>query len=207
MNQECAELIERWPLILDFALPEHSNVVVVGAYKGLAMEALANLYPTCRIAGFEPQSWAFEEANERLADYPNARVANIGLGVKDDLLDMGEWHTDAASFVNTGPDSRLHNAQYIGEADKCLRDIAGFEHIDLMICNIEGYEYTLIPYLRDKGWLTRIDRLAVQWHLFPQQDLDEDIMNAEIRDLQDEDSFLLLHDSRPTWTYFVKDLD
>lgn len=206
MNKDVEELIARWPLIKDFQLPDNADVVVVGAYKGLAMEALAELYPTSKISGFEPQSWAFEEANSRLVNYPNARVANIGLGVEDQLLDMGEWHTDAASFINTGPGSREQGTGYIGEADKCLRDIAQVTHIDLMIVNIEGYEYKLLPHLRSKGWFNSIERLAVQWHLFPEQGFDEKYMNQDIDRLIVLDDYLLRRDERPAWTYFVKDL-
>lgn len=206
MKLEIEELIARWPLIKEFKLPEEANVIIIGAYKGLAMEALADLYSNVHIAGFEPQHWAWEEATERLKNYPNLRVLNMGLGIKDDLADMGEWHTDGASFINTGPGSREHGTARLIEANWALTEFVKFEHIDLMMINCEGYEYYLIPYLRDKGWLDKIDRLAVQWHLFPQYDLDHDLMDAEIEDLITKDNFLLHYDERPTWTYFVKDL-
>lgn len=204
MNQEVAQLIERWPLILDFKLPENANVVVVGAYKGLACEALLQLYPTINIAAFEPQSWAYEEAQTRLRDYYNAIVYNIGLGTENALLDMGEWHTDAASFVNTGPGSREQGTGYIGEADNLLK-MTSFEHIDLMIMNIEAFEYTLIPYLRQIGWLDKIDRLAVQWHLgLGSEPKFEKDVDKEIFDLYDKDHFIIKYDERPAWSYHVK---
>lgn len=204
MNQEVIDLIQRWPLIKEFKLPENANVVVVGAYKGLACEALMELYPTINIAAFEPQSWAYEEAQTRLRNYFNVIVYNIGLGVENALLDMGEWHTDAASFVNTGPGSRLQGTGYIGEAGNLLK-MAGFEHIDLMVCNIEGYEYLLIPYLRQIGWLEKIDRLAVQWHLGLGSDpkFERDVDNY-IFDLYEKDFFTLKIDERPAWSYHVK---
>lgn len=204
MNQDVIELIERWHLIKEFKLPEEANVIVVGAYKGLAMEALMELYPNINLAGFEPQPWAYEEAQTRLRDYYKAIVYNIGLGVENALLDMGEWHTDAASFVNTGPGSREQGTGYIGEADNLLK-MVGFDHIDLMIMNIEGYEYQLLPYLRKIGWLNRIDRLAVQWHMGLGNDpkFERDIDN-EIFDLYEKDLFTLLIDERPAWSYHVK---
>lgn len=202
MKDDVSELIDRWPLIKEFKLPEGSNVVVIGAYRGLAMEALLELYPTINIAGFEPQPWAWEEAQERLRGHYNAIVYNIGLGVEDAMLDMGEWHTDAASFINNGPGSRSQGVGYVGEADRLLK-MAGFEHIDLMICNTEGYEYHLIPYLRDKGWLDRIDRLAVQWHWFPDLGYTPERMDAEIVELW-KDHFMMAKDERPAWTYFIK---
>src|SRR3989304_10112589 len=103
------QLIKDWPLALQFDLPEDSVVVVAGAYRGLVMELLRHLYPTCKLWGFEPQEWAAHDAAERLRKFdPRVpwSILPYGLGVEDATLQLGEWHTDAASFIHTGPGSR-----------------------------------------------------------------------------------------------------
>lgn len=205
MTNEVAELIERWPLILEFKLPPDSNVIVVGAYRGLAMQALADLYNPAQIVGYEPQSWAAQEATERLLDYPNCQVIPFGLWPDNytGLKPMGEWHTDACSFVNTGPGSRDQGTGAVMDANLALAAIEFSNHIDLVVMNIEGGEYELIPYLRKHGWLRRIDRLAVQWHYGLGSDPkdDSDVLE-EMEGLKDY--FELIKDERPAWTYFVK---
>lgn len=205
MNPDCEELIERWPLIKKFDLEPGANVLVVGAYRGLAMEALANLYPECSlIVGFEPQGWAAEDASERLKPYPICLVFDEALGTEAGEFPMGEWHTDACSFVNTGPGSRERGRGWMVDADQFLRGPL-YQTIDLMIVNIEGYEYKLLPYMHEHGLLDRVKRLAVQWHwgLGPDP-MDSHDMDDHIDRLLVEDNYKLVHDDRPAWTYMEK---
>lgn len=210
MNSDVVELIERWPLIKEFKLPEHSNVIVVGAYKGLAVEAIDQLYHPSQIVGYEPQMWAANEASARLDSRSNCTIIPFALwaGMAPvGNIPMGEWHTDACSFINTGPDSRQQGSGLAMDADLALSTLGFDQHIDLMVMNIEGFEYLLLPYLRLKGWLQKIDRLAVQWHYGLGSDpKDDNDVVEEMYKLVNYDSFILRHDERPAWTYFVKDL-
>lgn len=204
MNSDIRELIERWPLVKEFNLPEHSNVIVVGAYKGLAMAAIDELYQPDQVIGYDPQIWAANESLETLDHRGNCVVIPFALWAgpaPTGRIPMGEWHTDACSFVNVGPGSREQGFGSAMDANLAL-DILDFKNkIDLMVMNIESYEYHLIPYLREKGWLKKIDRLAVQWHL-NFGGFTEDNMNSEIDKLVSEDLYNLEIDERPAWAYF-----
>lgn len=197
------QLVVDWPLCQRFDLPLGATIVIVGAYKGRAMDLLAHMHPQyAKIVGFEPQLWAAQEAGERIQNRRAMWVHGVGLGMKTEFgLPMGEWHTDAASFVNTGPGTREQGHGVIMEADAALA-MAEVEHIDLMVMNIEGGEYDLIQHLQAKGWLTKIDRLAVQWHLYGDTAVAEKIMDGMIRGLGAYYDLDL--DERPTWTYHVK---
>lgn len=212
------ELVENWPLCLDFGLPAGATAVVVGAYQGKVMELLCRLYPVAKVVGYEPQPWAYTSCLKRLTGWRTTwdggypLLFPFGLATTDLRdVDMGEYHTDAASLVNV--DAREKGLGNFMDAAQALRRLFFYvkevpsedDRIDLMVMNIEGYEFALLPYLRKTGWLARIDRLAVQWHLFPDLEVEgrpltEAVMSDEIA-LLAYDGFRLVHDRRPAWTY------
>jgi hypothetical protein len=82
-------------------LDTESVAVVAGAYEGVTMRFIAELYG-CHVLGFEPQEWAVERANKRLhedAHFTKATVFRHGIGAEDGVLPMGEVGTDAASLA------------------------------------------------------------------------------------------------------------
>lgn len=203
MNPEVEGLLERWPLIKEFDLPQDSKVVVIGSYKGLAMEALDDLYHPARLIGFDPQLWACEEAVTRLEGRSNCEIITVGLWPGDlpSTMRMGEWHTDACSFVNV--DSRQQGEGQVVDADQAFQTL-NEPYFDLVVMNIEGMEYQLLPYLRQHDWLIAFERLAVQWHWFPDLGLTPEKMDQEIKTLRELDEFQLAVDERPAWTYFKR---
>lgn len=142
---------------LDWPLWPDSVVVEVGGYKGRWALQIAERY-TPLLYVFEPQPWAFQTLCEVLGE--QAEVLPYALGVEDAHLPMGEWETDGCSFVSEREPSGMGR----------MREIAGAFHeleidqVDLMLVNIEGYEYTLIPHMLDRG--IHPDRLMVQFHTF-----------------------------------------
>ena len=141
---------------LDWPLTQDSIVVEVGGYTGRWALQIAERYG-CMIEVYEPQPWAAAVCAEVLRPY-TATVLPWGLGVRDETLPMGEWGTDGCSFVKDGGGEI---AQLV-DATTVLPD-----RIDLMLMNIEGYEYTLIPYMLDNGILPQ--RLMVQFHPFTEE--------------------------------------
>jgi FkbM family methyltransferase len=145
---------------IDWPLERHSVVVEVGGYTGRWALQIAEKYHP-RLFVFEPQPWAAAVARAVLGDM--AHVYNVALGDQDTTLPMGRWETDGCSLVN------VTGSQEVGQ----MREIGGMlgptqcqisNHIDLMLMNIEGYEYTLLPHMLDVGILPK--RLMMQWHLF-----------------------------------------
>lgn len=162
-NEEVDALVRDWP-----QLTEDSVVFEVGAYKGRWACDIYDKYK-CHVYAFEPQDWACEilrdEAVSRFRVYP----FNFALGNKSQVLNMGEFGTDGCSFVNTGEGSRE-------QGKGMMRDVREFvtthsiDHIDLMLINIEGYEYQLLRYLITTGVIHTIDALCIQWHTFADED-------------------------------------
>ncbi len=143
---------------IEWPLDKDSTVVEVGGYTGRwALQIARRYWP--RLFVFEPQPWAHAVAQAVLGSA--ATVLNYGLGDADRVLPMGQWETDGCSFVNvTGPQANFGEIRELEDAFMELK----ISTPDLMLMNIEGYEYTLLPYMLDQGILPK--RLMVQYHLF-----------------------------------------
>jgi len=171
---EIRDLARIWPLCFLFELPAQANIVVAGAYRGRVMALLALLYPDyVNLVGFEPQLAARAAAIERFnASGIRAMVQPFGLGESDGTFDMGEYGDEYAGFVNLDPQrARMvgHTEHATGELREAVRafdDAVGPNKIDLLLLNIEGYEWILLPHLIRAGLFSsgRIRRLVLQVH-------------------------------------------
>jgi FkbM family methyltransferase len=140
---------------IDWPLNSKSVVVEIGGYIGRwALQIAERYHPHLYI--FEPQPWAAQACGDALGDA--ARVLPYALGDRDGTFPMGAYETDGCSFLRPG--DIPGTMREIGQAFKGL----GLSHIDLMLMNIEGYEYTLLPYMLELG--IRPARLMVQFHPF-----------------------------------------
>lgn len=140
---------------LDWPLTKKSVVVEVGGYKGRWALQIAERYQP-RLFVFEPQGWAADVCRAVLG--ARAEVVTCGLGDHSGLASMGAWETDGCSFVKDGGNDAL-----MVEISKAFQQ-AGIKRIDLMLMNIEGYEFTLIPHMLDQKIYPQ--RLMVQVHEF-----------------------------------------
>lgn len=155
-RERAAELDHPWDRrALEWPLTHESVVVEAGGYIGRWALQIAERYAP-RLYVFEPQGWAYNACREVLGD--RATVLGYGLGVADGFAHMRAYETDGCTFVDG--DGPMAEMREIGGVVKRF----GLSHIDLMLINIEGYEYTLIPHMLDQGILPQ--RLMVQFHTF-----------------------------------------
>lgn len=147
---------------LDWPLDSDSIVIEVGAYKGRWSQQIHERYD-CLVLAFEPQHWAYTLLEEYADIHSRYWAYNYALGVSNSTLQMGEFETDACSFL---PSGRIQGQGKMRRVEEVLA--VDDAPCDLMMVNIEGYEYTLLPYMIEKGLLVpnKIARIVVQWHLF-----------------------------------------
>jgi len=143
---------------LDWPLDEQSTVVEVGGYCGRWALQIAERYHP-RLFVFEPQPWAHAVAQAVLGDM--AAVLPYGLSDHDATMQMGNFETDGCSLVNIKAGTTAP-AHFVKISNAFIQ--LNIDKIDLLLMNIEGYEYTLLPYMLDRGILPK--RLMVQYHLF-----------------------------------------
>lgn len=168
---------------LDWPLSKESVVVEVGGFTGRwALQIVERYQP--RLFVFEPQQWAARVCAEILGKYTTTLA--YGLGTKDETVSMGAWETDGCSVLKDG--DQQGELREIGAAFKTL----GIKKIDLMLMNIEGYEYTLIPHMLSKGIAPA--RLMVQFHTFADPD------GTKLPQIQE---LLAAHGYKLVWSYGV----
>ena len=144
----------------EWILGENSVVVELGGYEGRwALEIATRYNPNLFV--FEPQRWAFEKCRDVLSPWPHAHVYNCGLGLSKGTFPMGKFETDGCSFIEKDfTQSGTGKMREIAHTFDLLR----IKSIDLLMMNIEGYEYKLIPHMLQNGVLEMIDNFCVQFH-------------------------------------------
>lgn len=166
---------------LDWPLTRKSVVVEVGGFKGRwALQIVEKFQP--RLYVFEPQQWAALVCAEILGKYTTTLA--YGLGVRDEQVSMGGWETDGCSVLKQG--DGWGELREIGAAFKALR----IKHVDLMLMNIEGYEYQLIPHMLAQKIYPA--RLMVQFHKFADPD------GTQLQAVQEA---LAQHGYKLAWSY------
>lgn len=207
LPDDLAQLASDWPLCHGFGLQPGDTAVVAGAYQGKVMDLLLRLYPGVTVIGFEPQVWAMLRAEERLSSaHPQARWEIYARGLAsaaDDhgLRAMGEYHTDAASFVNVGAGSRDQGLGRLQEITAAFTQ-AGVGIANLLVMNTEGYEFELIPHMLSSIAINRVEKLAIQWHLDLRPEYTEAEMTRLLLGLVDKGYELVVNDA-PAWTYLT----
>jgi len=155
---------------LDWPLTKDSVVVEVGGFKGRwALQMALRYSPKLHV--FEPQRWAARVCEIVLGDM--ATVYPVALGITTANGYMIKWQTDGCSFIGVppgasivadpGPDGACVGIGEMVEISDKFNEL-GLVTIDVMLMNIEGYEYTLIPYMLSKGIKPKV--LMVQFHMF-----------------------------------------
>lgn len=141
----------------DFPLTPGSVALELGGYQGRWCSEIARRYAP-RLYVYEPQIWCHEKLHQALAG-SGAEVFPYGLGTEAGQYPMGEWGTDGCTFLGAG------RKQGTGELREWYAEMAerGLDKIDLLLMNIEGYEFTLLPYI--ESWLPFVRFLMVQFHL------------------------------------------
>lgn len=145
----------------DGVLTVDSVVVECGSFKGRWALQIAERYNP-RLYCFEPQTWAWRTSKKVLEGY-SAEVWQFGLGHARQHLPLHNHGTDGCGFSllsKAHPDKPLPLGQIneIGE----VFEVLGIEKVDLMLINIEGGEYTLIPHMFKQDIFPQ--RLMVQFH-------------------------------------------
>ena len=131
-------------------------VVECGSFKGRWALQIAQRYDPFLYC-FEPQQWALLTAVEVM------RLEGCDI----DAHQYGLWHkTELIEFQGEGTDG-CTGGQMV-EVKQALRQ-SGIWYIDLMMINIEGGEYTLIPHMFAQGIFPQ--RFMVQCHEGPYDNL------------------------------------
>lgn len=139
---------------LDHYVVRQGLIIEIGACDGEFTEKLAAKFPHASIIAVEPVRSLFEKAEQRLAHLPNVVVTNLGLWTYDGMVNM----------TDDGPASRVQDGGSQVKMTEVGRYLKGLGDIQLVIMNIEGSEYDLLPIIIQSGAIKKIRNLQIQFH-------------------------------------------
>lgn len=157
-------------LLLDWKLKAGDKIIVIGAHDGATCDYILERFPQVELHTFDPQLAFAADLTERYSDEPNVHVHPFALGDRNGSFPMvrlgGVW----ASF-NTGVHAQIEPAEPTGKGDMCewvsTLKALHIENLAWFHCNIEGYEYTLLPHIIKTGSIKQINQLVVMTHGAP----------------------------------------
>jgi FkbM family methyltransferase len=183
---------------VNFPLTRESVVFEIGGYVGRWAKEISERYDPYLYV-FEPQTWAYIRLEQALIGYPKAQIFNFALGVTEGTFPMNQWETDGCSFVHSQPGKMTGEGKML-RMGKFLRD-SEVDHIDLCLMNIEGYEFTLIPYMIRNRIFDRIHYFMCEFH--PSNDFEQKLY-WRLRDWFGTHGWLVRFNYGPTLTCWEK---
>lgn len=146
-------------LSLDHGLVPDDVALDIGGFTGdWAAKLLAR--SGCRIHVFEPVPDHVAALRARFAGDPRVSIHPFGLGDRDQEVPIALAGAGSSTWRGEGPRVQI----LIRDAAAALAEL-GIGEVGLAKVNIEGGEYALLPRLAERGWLPRLRRLQVQFHL------------------------------------------
>lgn len=145
------------PVLAALPLPMNARVVIAGAYKGDTAMFMLEHFPDAQIVAYEPQEWAMAQ----IPNDPRIEKRMVALSTDMGLARVHSFGTDACSMMPVIDETNSTNEQATVPTSDAVAELEGVL-TSLLILNIEGYEYTLLPYLLDNYAMPV--RLMVQYH-------------------------------------------
>ena len=147
-------------ILLNLKIDSNSIIFEVGGYVGNYSQQLAQKYNPNMVI-FEPVPSFFRELRKRFSSNPKVKLFNYGLLNESRKIDITLSNDGSSIYRNEGEKLTIE----IRDAHNVLVEL-NVQTIDLMIINIEGAEFELLPRLIEMGWLDKINLLQVQFHDF-----------------------------------------
>lgn len=178
-------------LALDWPLDENSHVWEIGGYEGRWAKQIFDKYHS-HITIFEPQLWAAFKIQELFKEEKDIDLRPYGLWVKNEIIPIGNYGTDGASvFYDDGRESKQ-----LGVFREIHNEIWNYPHyINLMLMNVEGAEWTLLPAMIEQRTILTFRNFWCQFH--PQNEVDHELF-GRICGLLEMLGFEIIWDCYPT---------
>ncbi len=142
-------------------VPAGAVVFDIGGFRGEWADAVLAQQPDCTVHIFEPHPEFAAALVQKFSGDARVHIHDYALGSQNGELQLSDAG-DASSAVAD------HAPKFTAKIIDVKEFFEKFDipKIDLAKMNIEGGEYDLLPAFIDGGFMPRINRLQVQFHLF-----------------------------------------
>lgn len=141
-----------------YDLTPDSVVLDCGGYEGRWADGINEKYH-CHIHIFEPIAKFCFDIQRRFAREPKINVYNIGVGGSSGIVPF-KIKGDMTGAYADNPETEWVNIQDVNEVFERLK----LTEMALMKLNVEGSEFPIIEKMLEKGLLSCVLNLQVQWH-------------------------------------------
>lgn len=149
--------------------------VDLGSHEGKTIEKWLDEYPDSLVLGFELNPSLAIELEKKFSDYSNVIIYNGGAGIRKSVANFYPGiNSDISSTLVLGKDPKhpytvdYNNPQKVNIYNTALEILKHYKKDFFDLCvmkmDVEGYEYTLIPYLLEKNVISLFDEIRVEWH-------------------------------------------
>jgi FkbM family methyltransferase len=147
-------------LRFDYDLAPGSLVIDLGGYEG---QWASDLYARqrCRIVVFEPVKSFADAIAARFRRNPDVEVLPFALGATTREEELSVCGASSSAFKAKAQRERV---RFVDVAE--WFDERGIDDVALMKVNIEGGEYELLERMLERGLVSRVRDLQVQFHNF-----------------------------------------
>lgn len=187
-DPDLAELDRIWPVGQMLSVPTGGTILIAGAYYGRYFRYLKDRFPTASIIGYEPNPDAYHIA----LNLPWTSLYPRALGTANRKVRM-TVEGDGSNCIRPGSTERYAYAVDAVEA------ILNLGKIDLFLMNMEGSEWSVLPYLLDEMMHHRIETLAIQFHPTYVSSVRMLVVLEYLSSY-----YRLLYDNIPTWSYWKR---
>lgn len=146
--------------LVDFPLNKSSIVFEVGGYLGNYSQRIIDKFNS-KIYIFEPSKIYFNYLKLKFKSNPKVKIYNFGLGSKNKTEDLSIKGSGSSVYKNTPLKEKIkiHDIfEFINKSD--------LERIDLIMINIEGGEYDLLPKMIKTKIISKFKYVQIQFHDF-----------------------------------------
>lgn len=147
---------------LQWKLPKNCTIIDVGGFRGRWSLQMAQRYESATIHLFEPQIWAADVAMTVLRQHSGVHVYHYGLSSRTRSKVVGLVGTDGASSLRSEGPFQECEFRNISEVFQELGLMGNVAHV--MMVNIEGEEYDLLPYMLKSGITPKA--VMTQFHMY-----------------------------------------
>jgi len=144
--------------LFDFQLNESSTVFDIGSFDGEYFKILYARY-SCTIHAFEPVNSYYSSCLESLPD--RVKLNNYAIGKGNDSFFISLAGNASSAFLDGGEKIECKKIDF----NTYVKD-EGINQIDLLKVNCEGGEYELLETIIENDWLSNIDNIIIQFHIF-----------------------------------------
>jgi FkbM family methyltransferase len=156
--------LEEQYYLYNFPLKEANRIIDAGANIGLAAIYFSRQFPDAEIISIEPELNNFQQLQKNTSNNSNIHCENAAIWGKDDLVEINNPDSLAASFMVSDKTVSINGASIPAITISSLLAKYNWDSIDILKMDIEGAEKEVFENNNAGKWLAKTRLLIIELH-------------------------------------------